>query len=99
MASPGRGALRLSEEAQASQSVLNPVKNDIVKISGTTQIDTIPPPFGGQFGCQIQLVPTDGTVTLSTAGNILVGITMAQNRCTQLTWLKSLQKWTIDNGV
>jgi hypothetical protein len=96
---PGRGACRLSEETQASAATLSKPNSDIVKLTGTTQIDTIPAPFGGQFGCQIQLVPVDGTVVLSTAGNILVGITMAQNRSTQLTFVKSLQKWTIDNGV
>ena len=96
---PGRGSCRLSEETQASATTLAQPKSDIVRITGTTQIDTIPPPFGGQFGLLIQLIPTDGAVILGTGGNILVGITMAINRATMLTWLKSTQKWYIDNGV
>ena len=96
---PGRGPSRCSEETQASAATLSKPNSDIVKLTGTTQIDTIPAPFGGQFSVVIQLVPVDGTIVLSTAGNILVGITMAQNRCTMLTFVKSLGKWTIDNGV
>jgi hypothetical protein len=96
---PGRGSCRLSEETQASAATLAKPNSDVIKLTGTTQIDTIPPPFGGQFACLIQLIPVDGTVVLSTAGNILVGITMAQNRATMLTWLKSTSKWYIDNGV
>lgn len=99
MAVPGRGPSRYSEETQASAATLAKPNSDIVKLTGTTQIDTIPAPFGGQFGTRITLVPVDGTVVLSTAGNILVGITMAQNRATDLTWVKSLAKWTIESGV
>ena|SRR5215471_9308271 len=99
MAVPGKGPSRYSEETQASAATLARPSSDIVKITGTTQIDTIPPPFGGQFGCRITIICVDGNVVLSTAGNMLVGITAAQNRATDLQWVKSLQKWAIESGV
>jgi hypothetical protein len=75
-------------------------KNDLIIVTGTTQIDTIPPPFGGfVYGLRITLIPISGGVVLSTAGNILVGITMAINRACDLLWSKSQQKWFIENGV
>jgi len=97
---PGKGPARLSEEVQASAATIGPVKSDICKVTGTTQIDTILPMFGGRvWGQMIILIPTDGAVILSAAGNILVGITMAQNRAVPLFWSVSLAKWVIDNGV
>lgn len=96
---PGRVA-RLSEETQASAASIGPVKSDIVKVTGTTQIDTILPAFGGYtYGQEIKLIPVDGSVVLSTAGNILVGITAAQNRAVFMVWVVSLQKWVINSGV
>jgi hypothetical protein len=100
MATPGRGPLRLSEETQASAGVMQVPKNDILIVTGTTQIDTIPPPFGGfVYGLSIILIPKDGSVVLSAAGNIAVGITAVQNRSVHLTWSKSQQKWFINSGV
>lgn len=97
---PGRGPARLSEETQASADPMLVPKNDLVIVTGTTQINTIPPPFGGfVYGLMITLLPISGSVVLGTSGNILVGITMAQNRATTLFWSKSQQKWFIDNGV
>jgi hypothetical protein len=97
---PGRIA-RLSEETQASATAIGPVKSDIVKITGTTQIDTIAPaPAGGYtWGQLIILIPVDGSVILGTGGNILVGITAVINRAVFLTWVVSLQKWVINSGV
>lgn len=96
---PGRVA-RLSEETQASAATIGPVKSDIVKVTGTTQIDTITPTFGGRvWGQQIILIPTDGNVILSAAGNINVGITAAQNRGVWLAFVPSLAKWIINSGV
>jgi len=96
---PGRGPARLSTETQASTATLAQPKSDVVVITGTTQIDTIPPPFGGQFNVMITLIPTDGSVVLSTAGNILIGITMAQNRSVRLNYRPATSKWYIENGV
>jgi len=96
---PGRVA-RLSEETQASAATIGPVKSDIVKVTGTTQVDTIVPFAGGRvWGQMIIFIPTDGSVILSTAGNILVGITAVINRAVYMTWVVSLQKWVINSGV
>ena len=96
---PGRGSCRLSEEIQASAATLALPKSDLIILTGTTQVDTIPVPFGGQFSCRITLWPKDGSVVLSTAGNILVGITAVINRSVDLIWSKSQQKWAIESGV
>jgi len=83
----------------ASAATITPRSGEITRVTGTTQINTINPPLGINMNQLIFLIPTDGGVALGTSGNILVGITMAQNRCTALFWLKSQQKWYIDNGV
>lgn len=96
---PGRGSTRLSTETQASATTMAQPKSDLVVVTGNTQIETIPPPFGGQFVCEITLIPTDGAVTLGTSGNILVGIAMAQNRAVRLVYRPTTSKWYIENGV
>src|SRR5262245_14355196 len=95
MAAPGK-VERLSEENVASASSVGPFKSDVIIVSGTTQINTILPMFGGfVYDLTHTLIPTDGTVALGNGGNILVGGTMPQNKATQITWSKSLQKWTV----
>lgn len=88
---------KLSETTVASAATIT-AKADIVKVTGTTQINTILPanPDRCQF---VILVPVDGAVTLGTTGNILVGIAMAQNRAVWMVYIESLQKWSIDSGV
>lgn len=96
---PGRIG-RLSEETQASATTIGPVKSDVVKVTGSTQIDTITPFAGGRvWGQMIVLIPTDGAVTLGAGGNILVGIAAAQNRGVIMCWVPSLAKWVINSGV
>lgn len=89
---------KLSEETIASADSISP-KSDLVRVTGSTAINTINPPFGGGFSGMMTLVPVDGAVVLGTSGNILVGITMAVNRAVSLFWSKSASKWYIDNGV
>lgn len=89
---------KVSESTVASAATIT-VKSDVVKITGSTQINTINPNFGGGFGGLCVLIPTDGAVTLGTSGNILVGIAMAQNRAVWLVYVKSLAKWVINSGV
>lgn len=89
---------KFSESTVASAASIT-AKTDIIKVTGTTQINTIIPNFGGGFGGQVVLVPVDGAVILGTSGNIVVGITAAVNRATILTFLRSTGKWYIDNGV
>ncbi len=97
---PGRVG-RLSEETQASAATIGPVKSDIVKVTGGTQVDTIIPFAGGRvWGQLIMLIPVDGTLVLSAAGNILVGINPApQNKAVFMCWVPSLAKWVVNQGV
>jgi hypothetical protein len=91
---------RLTEATLASAATINYVKTDVIRITGTTQIDTIIPPFGGQtWSIRVTLIPVDGAIVLSAAGNVLVGITMAINRSVDLIWSKTSQKWYIESGV
>jgi len=89
---------KLSESTVASAASIS-AKSDIVKVTGTTQVNTILPNFGGGFSGTVVLIPTDGAVILGTSGNILVGITMAQNRAVTLTFVKSTGKWYVESGV
>lgn len=83
----------------ASAATITPRGGEVFRVTGSTQIDTINPPLGTGQNQVIYLIPTAGTVVLSAAGNILVGITMAQNRAVMLIWLRSVGKWYIENGV
>lgn len=89
---------KLSESTLASAATISP-KTDIVLVTGSTQINTIVPSFGGGFSGFVILVPTAGAITLGTSGNILVGLAAAQNRALMLIFVKSLGKWIIENGV
>jgi hypothetical protein len=89
---------KLSESTLASAATISP-KTDIVLLTGTTTINNIIPTFGGGFSGFVIIVPTAGGITLGTSGNILVGLAAAQNRALMLVFVRSLQKWVIENGV
>lgn len=89
---------KTSESTVASAATVV-AKSDTLLVTGTTQIDTILPNFGGGFGGYLVLIPVSGSVVLSAAGNILVGITAVQNRGVYLTFVRSLGKWVINSGV
>jgi hypothetical protein len=89
---------KLSESTLASAATISP-KTDVVLVTGSTQINTIVPSFGGGFGGFVILIPTAGAITLGTSGNILVGLAAAQNRALMLIYVRSLGKWIIENGV
>ena|SRR5215831_11393364 len=72
---------------------------EVYCVTGTTQINTIYPPLGPGQNQVVYLIPTDGAVTLGTSGNILAGVTLAQNRSAALFWLRRTQKWYIENGA
>lgn len=74
-------------------------KSDIVKITGSTQVNTIIPGLSASQSQFLVLIPTDGAITLGTSGNILVGIAAAQNRAVFMVFVKSLGKWVINSGV
>jgi hypothetical protein len=88
---------KVSETTVASAATIF-AKSDVVKVTGTTQIDTILGNTGG-FGQFLVLIPVDGSVILSTAGNILIGITAVVNRAVFMVFLKSTGKWYINSGV
>lgn len=89
---------KVSETTVASAATIT-AKSDVVKVTGTTQVDTIRPNFGGGFGGFLVLIPVDGSVVLSTDGNILIGITAVINRAVFMVFLKSSGKWYINSGV
>lgn len=88
---------KLSESVVASADSIR-VSTDMIRITGSTTINTIISPLMGS-GMMVILIPVDGAVTLGTAGNILVGIAMAQNRAVWLVWNKTAAKWYINSGV
>jgi hypothetical protein len=89
---------KTSETTVASAATIT-AKSDVVLVTGSTQINTIIPNFGGGFGGFLVLIPTAGSITLGTSGNILVGIAAAQNRSVWLVYVRSLGKWVINSGV
>lgn len=82
---------KLSEEVLASATTLTP-KADLVRLTGTTAIATIVPPYAGFSGI-LFIVPTTGDVATTTAGNIQVVQTMVQNQLTVLVYSKLANKW------
>lgn len=87
---------RLAEETVASATTIV-ADTDVIKVTGTTAIQTIHPRSG--FSQSLVLIPVDGTVVLGTSGNILVGISAVINRAVYMTYVKSLNKWLINSGV
>ena len=83
---------KISEEELASAATIYP-KADMVKLTGSTDLATIVPSYGGGFSGILILVPTDGTLGLLTTGNIAVAVTMPQNRATILAYSKEDAVW------
>lgn len=94
---PGRTS-KLAESTVASAASID-AKTDVILVTGSTQVNTIIPNFGGGFGGLLILVPVSGSLVLGTSGNILVGITALQNRAVYMNYVKSLGKWVINSGV
>lgn len=72
---------KLSESVVASTTSVD-VKTDMIRVTGTTDIATFKPHFGGGFSGVLFVVPVDGTVNTVTTGNIPVAVAMAVNRVT-----------------
>lgn len=83
---------KVSEEVIASTTTIYP-KSDLVRLTGTTAVSTIIPSFGGGFGGFLIVVPTDGSVALNTAGNILKAVTLVQNQMCTLVYSKRAGAW------
>ena len=89
---------KMSESTVASATTIT-AKADILYVTGAVAVNTIVPGLGVMQSQFLVLIPTDGALTLGTAGNILVGIAAAQNRAVFLVWSKKLQKWVLNSGV
>jgi hypothetical protein len=89
---------KLSESTVASAASIS-AKTDIVKVTGSTTINTILPNFGGGFSGLLILIPVDGAITLGTSGNINVGLAAVINRAVWMVFVRSLGKWIINSGV
>jgi uncharacterized membrane protein len=83
---------KLSEGVIASAATIYP-KTDLVRVTGTTTVSTIIPSFGGGFSGVLFLVPTDGNLVLSTAGNIMNGVTVPDEQLCVLVYSKAEGKW------
>ena len=82
--------LSVSTVASATSIV---AKSDLVRITGSTQVNTIKPNFGGGFCGVIFVTPVDGNLVFGASGNILVGATVAQNRICTLVYDEVSDKW------
>lgn len=83
---------KLSEELIVTAATITP-KSDLVRLSGTTTITTISPNFGGGFSGILFLIPTTGSVAVTTVGNIQKAATMPQDQVTVLVYSKLAGKW------
>ncbi len=88
---------KVSVSSVASATTIT-VKTDVVKVTGSTQVETILSPLMGS-DMMVVLIPVDGSVVLGTSGNILVGITAVINRAVWLVWDRTVGKWYINSGV
>lgn len=95
------GSQSKTTESTIASAATIVVKSDLVRITGAVQIETIFSPLllSGQGGVVIFLVAVDGAVVLGTAGNILVGQTLAQNRLYTLVFSNTVDKWYIHGVV
>ncbi len=92
---PGYGASKIRVETVASATAIR-VQGDLVRITGSTQIDTITVPVAlSRDGVLISVVAVDGSVVLGTGGNILVGATILVNRLYFLAFSGAQNKWYI----
>lgn len=95
---PGYGSSRLREEIIASAATIT-VKSDLVRLTGSTQVDTILSPLlVGRDGLLIFIYASDGAVTISAAGNVAVSQSLAQNRLYTYAFSTVAAKW-IPHGV
>ncbi len=88
---PGKVS-KIDEETIASAATIAP-KKDLIRLTGTTGVDTISLPATGGFGCVIMIYTPDGAVTFSTTGNVAIATTTTTNRLTIFAYSKSQAKW------
>jgi hypothetical protein len=95
---PGYGSSRLKEESVASAATIQ-VNADLIRITGTTNVNSIFHPLqAGQNGLLIFVYTNGAGVTLTAAGNIAVSHALVTNRLYAYVWSPLAQKW-ISHGV
>lgn len=95
---PGYGSSRLKEDTVASAATIT-VKSDLVRLTGTTQVDTILSPINmGRDGFLVFFYTPDAGVTLSAAGNIAVSQALVTNRLYAYIFSSVAAKW-LPHGV
>lgn len=95
---PGYGASRLREEIVASAATIV-VKADVIRLTGTTQVDTIKTPLDvGRDAVLVFIYTPDAGVTISAAGNVAVSQALVTNRLYAYVFSNIAAKW-IPHGV
>lgn len=90
---PGYGASRVREESVASAATIV-VKADLIRLTGTTQVDTILAPQNvGRDGVLIFLYTNGAGLTVSAAGNVAVSQALTTNRLYAYIFSTLAGKW------
>ena len=90
MSYPGR--LESHSDSVVASTTTITVKSDQVRVTGTTNIATINVPINN-INTVIYVIPTSGTVSTVTTGNIAVAVAMAVNRVTVFVYNNVTKKW------
>lgn len=88
---PGKFSKLSGDETIASAATISP-SQELVRVSGTTAIDTITVPYTGGFSTVLYVVPT-GVFTWTTNGNIGLAGTAVVGKLIVFTYVKSQGKW------
>lgn len=95
---PGYGPSRLREEVVASAATIT-LKGDLIRLTGTTQVDTMLTPLDmGRDGVLVFIYTPGAGVTISAAGNVAVSQALVTNRLYAYAWSSIAAKW-IPHGV
>ena len=95
---PGYGPSRLREEVVASAASIV-LKGDLVRLTGTTQVDNMSTPVHmGRDGVLVFIYTPDAGVTISAAGNVAVSQALVTNRLYAYAFSSVANKW-IPHGV
>ena len=85
---------KLSENPlTASGNAIAAPVGDVLRLTGNTAIQTIPPPQNGGFSSLLYVIPTTAACATITGGNIAVAVTMPQNKVTVMIYSKTAGLW------
>ena len=73
-------------------ATLPEILGDVVLVTGSTTIATIPAPHNGGFSGILFVVPAENVAT-TTSGNILLNVTLPLSKVAVLVYVKSSGKW------